>query len=78
MVSSLAAGGGIPGPWTLPFGPWGVGLRTGRSSRLYSAAIARVREAKFPAGKAGAQLGNKNPNAHQAGGIISMNVCLTN
>lgn len=78
MVSPLAAGGGIPGLWTLPFGPWGVGLRTGRSSRLHSAAIARVSGAKFPAGKAGAESANKNPKAHQASGIISMSVCLTN
>lgn len=78
MVSPLAAGGGIPVPWTLPFGPWGVGLRTGRSSRLHSAAIARVSGAKFPAGEAGAESTNKNPDAHRASGIISMSVCLTN
>lgn len=63
MVSPQAAGGGIPGPWTLPFGPWGVGLRTGRSSRLHSAVIGRVSGAKFPAGEAWGKVEEQKPQS---------------
>lgn len=78
MVSLLAAGGGIPGPRTLPFGPWGVALRTGRPSLLHGAVIARVSGAKFPAGETGAKSANKKAAARRASGIISVGVCLTN
>lgn len=66
----------------LAFGLKGDGLRTALSTRSYNSQIARVREAKFPAGQAkytpaAAEL-NKTRRRPPGQGIISISVCLTN
>lgn len=70
---------GVP---ALAFGLEGDGLWTTLSSRSYNSQIARVREAKFPAGQAkstpaAAEL-NKTRRSPPGQGIISISVCLTN